>query len=179
MDHREARSRIAREPNGMLEGALRPLAEVRADDDPSHLVHALDIGGERVRYRGTSTKHARIFRQNTVKRLAVCSSQCRVRLASGHTIRVHLMSQHDDAQIGGLSFGPLTLFARRRRLERDGQSVKTGSRALRTATTMAQLLAKQGRAPKARKLLTSTYDKFTQGFQTADLRIARGLLSEL
>jgi hypothetical protein len=50
---------------------------------------------------------------------------------------------------------------------------------LRTATTMARLLAKQGRATKGRNLLTSTYDKFTQGFQTADLRIASGLLSEL
>jgi predicted ATPase len=50
---------------------------------------------------------------------------------------------------------------------------------LRTATTLAQVLAKQGRAPKGRKLLTSTCDKFTQGFQTADLCIARRVLSEL
>jgi hypothetical protein len=41
MDHRKARSRIARKPNCMLEGALRPVTEIRANDDPSHLLHAL------------------------------------------------------------------------------------------------------------------------------------------
>jgi len=40
------------------------------------------------------------------------------------------MSQDDGARTGGLSFGPFTLFARQRRLERDGQTVKIGSRAL-------------------------------------------------
>jgi hypothetical protein len=43
---------------------------------------------------------------------------------------------------------------------------------------MARFLAEQGREREGRELLARTYDKFTQGFQTADLRAATGLLSE-
>ena len=50
---------------------------------------------------------------------------------------------------------------------------------LRAATTMARFLANQGREQEGRELLAKTYDKFTQGFQTADLRAAKRLLSEL
>ena len=50
---------------------------------------------------------------------------------------------------------------------------------LRAATTMARILADQGREQEGRELLATTYDKFTQGFQTADLRAAKRLLSEL
>jgi predicted ATPase len=50
---------------------------------------------------------------------------------------------------------------------------------LRAATTMARFLADQGREQEGRELLATTYDKFTQGFQTADLRAAKRLLSEL
>ena len=50
---------------------------------------------------------------------------------------------------------------------------------LRAATTMAQLLAGQGRAAEGRELVATTYGKFTQGFQTADLRTAKRLLTEL
>jgi predicted ATPase/DNA-binding winged helix-turn-helix (wHTH) protein len=49
---------------------------------------------------------------------------------------------------------------------------------LRAATTMARFLAEQGREQEGRELLATTYDKFTQGFQTADLRAAKRLLSE-
>ena len=41
MHHRNARSGAAREKNRMLESALRSVAEVRADDDPSRSLHAL------------------------------------------------------------------------------------------------------------------------------------------
>ena len=44
---------------------------------------------------------------------------------------------------------------------------------------MARFLADQGREQEGRELLATTYDKFTQGFQTADLRAAKRLLSEL
>ena len=41
------------------------------------------------------------------------------------------MSQDDRARTtDALSFGPFSLFARQRRLERDGQPIKVGSRAL-------------------------------------------------
>ncbi|MGO8995551.1 MAG: ATP-binding protein [Polyangiaceae bacterium] len=50
---------------------------------------------------------------------------------------------------------------------------------LRAATTMARFLAEQRREQEGRELLAKTYDKFTQGFQTTDLRAAKRLLSEL
>jgi hypothetical protein len=50
---------------------------------------------------------------------------------------------------------------------------------LRAATTMARFLAEQGRPQEGRELLATTYDKFRQGFQTADLCTAKRLLSEL
>jgi predicted ATPase len=50
---------------------------------------------------------------------------------------------------------------------------------LRAATTMARFLADRGREQEGRELLATSYDRFTQGFQTADLRAAKRLLSEL
>jgi DNA-binding winged helix-turn-helix (wHTH) protein len=50
---------------------------------------------------------------------------------------------------------------------------------LRAATTMARFLVEQGREQEGREFLATTYDKFTQGFQTADLRAAKRLLSEV
>jgi predicted ATPase/DNA-binding winged helix-turn-helix (wHTH) protein len=47
---------------------------------------------------------------------------------------------------------------------------------LRTATSLAQLWNAQGRAPEARELLISVYSRFTEGFETADLRKAKALL---
>jgi predicted ATPase/DNA-binding winged helix-turn-helix (wHTH) protein len=50
---------------------------------------------------------------------------------------------------------------------------------LRSATTLAQLLAESGQRDQARHALTLVYDRFTEGFETMDLRIARQTLEDL
>lgn len=49
---------------------------------------------------------------------------------------------------------------------------------LRTAITLARLRAKQGRDEESRHLLSSVYDRFTEGFETSDLKAAAQLLHE-
>jgi class 3 adenylate cyclase/tetratricopeptide (TPR) repeat protein len=50
---------------------------------------------------------------------------------------------------------------------------------LRAATSLARLLALQGRRDEARKTLAAIYGWFTEGFDTSDLKSARALLDEL
>jgi hypothetical protein len=50
---------------------------------------------------------------------------------------------------------------------------------LRTATSLARLWRGQGRSAEAIDLLSSIYDRFTEGFKTRDLIDAKTLLSEL
>jgi DNA-binding winged helix-turn-helix (wHTH) protein/tetratricopeptide (TPR) repeat protein len=50
---------------------------------------------------------------------------------------------------------------------------------LRAATSLARLLAGRGRRADARAELKGIYDWFTEGLETADLRAARALLTEL
>ena len=50
---------------------------------------------------------------------------------------------------------------------------------LRATTSLARLLAKQGRRDEARSILTEIYGWFTEGFDTADLKDAKALLDEL
>jgi len=50
---------------------------------------------------------------------------------------------------------------------------------LRAATSLARLWRSQGRLGDARDQLASVYGKFTEGFETADLRTAKQLLDEL
>ena len=50
---------------------------------------------------------------------------------------------------------------------------------LRATTSLARLLATQGRRDEARKLLADIYHWFTEGFDTADLKDAKSLLEEL
>jgi predicted ATPase/DNA-binding winged helix-turn-helix (wHTH) protein len=50
---------------------------------------------------------------------------------------------------------------------------------LRSATALARLLCEDGRRDQARDTLAPVYDRFTEGFETADLRIARGLIHNL
>ena len=50
---------------------------------------------------------------------------------------------------------------------------------LRAATSLARLWQQQGKTAEARDLLTPIYDWFTEGFDTADLKDAKGLLDEL
>jgi predicted ATPase/DNA-binding winged helix-turn-helix (wHTH) protein len=50
---------------------------------------------------------------------------------------------------------------------------------LRAGMTLAQLRLKQGRAREGRELLSSLYARFTEGFETRDLRAARETLAAL
>jgi tetratricopeptide (TPR) repeat protein len=50
---------------------------------------------------------------------------------------------------------------------------------LRATTSLAQLLAKQGRRDEARQILAEIYGWFTEGFDTADLKDAKTLLADL
>jgi predicted ATPase len=50
---------------------------------------------------------------------------------------------------------------------------------LRSATSLTRLLSDQGRSAEALALLRSVYDRFTEGFATADLRAAKALLDDL
>ena len=50
---------------------------------------------------------------------------------------------------------------------------------LRTATSLARLQQDQGRTAEARNLLQSVYDRFNEGFDTADLKTAKAYLDTL
>ena len=50
---------------------------------------------------------------------------------------------------------------------------------LRATTSLARLLASQGRRKEARTLLAEIYNWFTEGFDTADLKEAKALLDQL
>jgi len=50
---------------------------------------------------------------------------------------------------------------------------------LRGATSLARLLKERGRTGAARELLSAAYDRFTEGFDTADLKNAKALLESL
>jgi predicted ATPase len=65
------------------------------------------------------------------------------------------------------------------------QSIKIAQRQnaksweLRAVMSMARLYQGQGKQPEARTLLARTYGRFTEGFETEDLREAQALLEEL
>jgi predicted ATPase/DNA-binding winged helix-turn-helix (wHTH) protein len=50
---------------------------------------------------------------------------------------------------------------------------------LRSTMTLARVLSEGGQRDQARLQLGLVYDRFTEGFQTADLKMARGLLEKL
>jgi DNA-binding winged helix-turn-helix (wHTH) protein len=50
---------------------------------------------------------------------------------------------------------------------------------LRSATTLARLLSEGGQREEARSILAPVYDRFTEEFETPDLRDARALLASL
>jgi predicted ATPase len=50
---------------------------------------------------------------------------------------------------------------------------------LRAATSLSRLLGRQGKRDEARQTLAHVYDRFTEGFDTADLREAKAILEEL
>jgi predicted ATPase len=91
-----------------------------------------------------------------------------------------LLKQREKAR-GAKSKTKLTLDAERcfqQALERARhQSAKSFE--LRAVVSLSRLWQKQGKAEDARQLLTEIYDWFTEGFETADLREAKALLTEL
>jgi predicted ATPase/DNA-binding winged helix-turn-helix (wHTH) protein len=50
---------------------------------------------------------------------------------------------------------------------------------LRSATALARLLSENGQRDQARDTLAQVYDRFTEGFETADLRVAQRLIHDL
>jgi predicted ATPase len=50
---------------------------------------------------------------------------------------------------------------------------------LRTATSLARLLRDQNRSTEAIALLAPIYGRFTEGFETADLKAAKALINSL
>src|SRR5258708_20658827 len=50
---------------------------------------------------------------------------------------------------------------------------------LRSATSLAGQRVRQGRHEEARRILAPVYDRFTEGFETTDLRSARRMLESL
>jgi adenylate cyclase len=58
-----------------------------------------------------------------------------------------------------------------------GQGAKSWE--LRATTSLARLLAKQGRRDEGRAMLSEIYNWFSEGFDTADLKDAKELLKEL
>ena len=50
---------------------------------------------------------------------------------------------------------------------------------LRTVSSQARLRLGQGFLPEARAPLAETYARFTEGFETLDLRTARALIAEI
>ena len=50
---------------------------------------------------------------------------------------------------------------------------------LRSMTNLARLLSEGGRCGEARRELALVYERFTEGFQTEDLKQARALLEDL
>jgi len=50
---------------------------------------------------------------------------------------------------------------------------------LRVTTNLVRLLAMQGKREVARTMLADIYNWFTEGFDTADLKVAKALLDEL
>nr|ART36305.1 C584 [uncultured bacterium] len=59
------------------------------------------------------------------------------------------------------------------------QQQKAKSWELRAVMSLARLYQNRGKQAKARHLVTQIYDRFTEGFDTVDLREARALLDEL
>ena len=50
---------------------------------------------------------------------------------------------------------------------------------LKSTMVLARLLSESGQRDQARHTLALVYDRFTEGFETADLKLARALLEDL
>jgi predicted ATPase len=50
---------------------------------------------------------------------------------------------------------------------------------LRAATSLARMWRDQGRSQEARELLAPVYDRFAEGFESTDLKVAKAMLDGL
>jgi tetratricopeptide (TPR) repeat protein len=91
-------------------------------------------------------------------------------LASMHRLKGRLLERMSNSNEAENSFRTSIEIARR-------QSAK--SLELQATTSLARLLAKQGRRDEARTMLAEIYNWFTEGFDTADLKDAKALLDKL
>jgi len=64
-------------------------------------------------------------------------------------------------------------------LQRWAASQNALSWELRAATSLARLMHERGRGDEGRSVLQTTYDRFSEGFETEDLKQARLLLDAL
>jgi predicted ATPase len=89
-----------------------------------------------------------------------------------HRMKGELLLRKNDSNIveAGMSFERAIAVA---------QSQSAKSLQLRATTSLARLLAKQGRHDEARVMLAEIYNWFTEGFDTADLKDAKALLEDL
>jgi tetratricopeptide (TPR) repeat protein len=91
-------------------------------------------------------------------------------LASMHLLKGRLLERRSNSKEAENSFRTSIEIARR-------QSAKSPE--LQATTSLARLLAKQGRREEARAVLAEIYNWFTEGFDTADLKDAKALLDRL
>ena len=87
-----------------------------------------------------------------------------------HRLRGTLLAARDDAEAAEAAF--------RRALDA-ARDQRARAWMLRAATSLARLLHGQGRTAEAHRPLRDAYDRFTDGFDTPDLRDARALLDAL
>ena len=92
--------------------------------------------------------------------------------AETHRLKGELLLRQKDSNTAEA----LSSFERAIEISRT-QSAKSWE--LRATTSLARLLAKQGKRDEARAMLAEIYSWFTEGFDTADLKDAKALLEEL
>jgi predicted ATPase len=96
----------------------------------------------------------------------------RVSEAEIHRLKGELLLRQDDPTVAEAQ----SCFERAIDIARK-QSTKSWE--LRATTSLARLLAKQGKRDEARVMLAEIYNWFTEGFDTADLKDANALLDEI
>jgi tetratricopeptide (TPR) repeat protein len=113
--------------------------------------------------------HAGLNRLDEAAQLITVTGE-RLYKAELHRVRGDLLRAAADRSAAELSYRQAIAVA-----ERQGAKLLE----LRTATSYARLMRDQGRVGEAYDLLAPVYGWFTEGFDTADLKEATGLLNEL
>ena len=97
-------------------------------------------------------------------------SGAELQLASMHLLKGRLLERLSNSKEAENSFRTSIDIARR-------QNAKSPE--LQATTSLARLLAKQGKRDEARAMLADIYNWFTEGFDTFALKDAKALLDEL